>query len=117
SEVDSHDYPSRGGPAHLGITCVGEDAAAADVQFAPAELLARLVHQRVPLDCSGAAITREVDGGAGERSADTPLAKTGAGDETGDSPHSVVGFVFVAVHPGNPHPGEAQIGGVRFDGT
>lgn len=67
----------------LGEPGGGEDAAAADVELSPGDLLPGLRDHRVALEGTGAALTGEVDGGARERTADPAAPEAGAGDEAG----------------------------------
>jgi len=56
SEVDAHHDAPLGGPADLGEAGGGEGAAAADVELAPGDLLARLGEHRVAFQRPGAAL-------------------------------------------------------------
>ena len=100
-EVDPHhDAPARW-PADLGEYGAREDAAAADVELAPGDLLPGLGDHRIALDRTGAARACEVDGGARERSADAAAPEAGASDEAGHGPDAVVGLVLRATNPGD----------------
>jgi hypothetical protein len=62
----------------------GEDAAAADMELSPGDVLPGLRDHRVALERSRAALSREVDRGACKRAADAAPPETRAG---GDSAH------------------------------
>src|SRR5262245_31285302 len=85
-EVDPHHDAPLGGPPDLGEAGGGEDAAAADVELAPGDLLPWLGEHRVALEGTGAALAGEVDGRAGERAADPAAPEARAGDEAGHRP-------------------------------
>ena len=61
--------------ADLGEAGGGEDAAAADMQLSPGDLLPGLRDHRVALESTGAAFTREVDRRSHERVADPATAE------------------------------------------
>ena len=100
-EVDPHHDPADGRPADLAEARIGKDAAAADVELSQEPSLRGLVDHRVALDGAGAALAREVDCGACERTADSAAAEARAGDEAGHRPDAVVGLVLVSAFPGD----------------
>src|SRR3990170_2677519 len=100
-EVDAHHDAAQGRPTDLGEPGGGEDAAAADVELSPGDLLAGLRDHRVALESTGAALPREVDSGARERVADAAAAISRADDEAGHGPDRVVGLVLVPAFPGD----------------
>jgi hypothetical protein len=63
-EVDAHDNPAEGRPTDLGEPGSGEDAAAADIELSPRDLVAGARDHRIALESTGATLPREVDGGA-----------------------------------------------------
>src|SRR6266496_4354326 len=93
-EVDPHDDAPERGPADLGEPSGDEDAAAADIQLAPGDLLSRMGDHRVALDGAGAALACEVDCSRGERLTHAASTEAQAGDEAGYCPDAVVGLVF-----------------------
>ncbi len=96
---------------------VGEDAATADMELASRDLLPGLRDHRVALEGSGAALSREVDGGARKRTTDTAAPEVRAGDEAAHGPDAVVGLVLRSARPG--HATEAHVsraGLARFVG-
>ena len=99
--------------ADLGEPGVGEDAATADMELPPGDLLARLRDHRVALEGAGAAVPNEVDGCARERAADATAAEARAGKEAGRGPNAVIGLVLRSARPGNP--AEAHVGRTRLD--
>jgi hypothetical protein len=100
----------------LGEAGVREDAAAADVELAPGDLLPRLRDHRVALEGAGAALTGEVHGGSGERTADAAFPEAGAGDEAGHGPDAVVGLVLRSIRPGDATVAQqARVVAARLD--
>src|SRR5258708_5444762 len=106
-EVDPHHCSARAGVAYLREAGVGEYLAAADVQFAPGDLLARLGDHRVGLQRPSALLAGVTDRGVGERVGDPALAVTLAGHEAGDGPDAVVRLIFLAAAPHGPHSRQA----------
>src|ERR671919_2344634 len=98
-EIDPHHDPPECGPADLGETGGGEDAAAAHVELSPGDLLPRLGEHRVALEGTGAALAGEVGGRACERAADPAAPEARAGDEAGHGPDAVVGLVLRSSRP------------------
>jgi hypothetical protein len=97
----------------LGEPGVGEDAAAADMELSPGDLLAGLRDHRVALEGAGAAVPGEVDDGARESTADATATEARAGDEAGRGPNAVIGLVLRSARPGNT--AEAHVGRARLD--
>ncbi len=100
-EVDAHHDPAEGRPTDLGEAGGGEDAAAANMELSPDDLLPGLRDHRVALEGTGTALPGEVDGGARERTADPAAPEARAGDEAGHSPDAVVGLVLGLARPGD----------------
>ena len=100
-EVDAHHDPAEGRPTDLGEAGGGEDAAAADMELSPGDLLAWLRAHRVALEGTGAALSREVDGGVRELAADAAAPEARARDEAGHGPDAVVGLVLRLARPGD----------------
>ena len=94
SEVDAHHDPPPGRVAYLLEPGGDEDAATADVELTPGDLLPRLGDHRVALEGTSAAFTRELDGRERERTADTAAPKTRARHEAGHGPDAGVGLVL-----------------------
>ena len=92
-----------------------EDAAAADMELTPGDLLPGLRDHRVTLERTGAALPGEVDGGARERTADASAAEVGAGHEAGHGPDAVVGLVLVASDPWGAGSEQARVGYARLN--
>ncbi len=63
-EVDAHHDPAKGRVSDLDEAGGREDAAAADMELSPGDLLPGLRDHRVALEGTGAAFSREIDGGA-----------------------------------------------------
>ena len=82
--------------ADFGESGGGEDAAAADVELAPGDVLPRVREHRIALDGAGAASMRELHGGAREDTADAAAPEARAGDEAGRRPDAGVGLVLRA---------------------
>jgi hypothetical protein len=99
--------------ADLGEPGVGENAAAADMELTPGDLLPGLRDHRVALERTGTPLTGEVDGSARERTADTSPPEARAGDETGRRPDAFVGLVFRSARPGDT--AQAHVGGAGLD--
>src|SRR5712691_5606858 len=114
-EVDAHDDPAESRTADLGESGVGENAATADMELAPGDLLPRLRDHRIALEGSSAAFPRKIDGGTRERAADPPSAEAHSGDEAGHGPDPVVALVFSSARPRDAGLAQqARIGAARF---
>jgi hypothetical protein len=87
---------------HLGEAGVSEDAALADAELTPGDVLTGLHDQGIALDRSRAALLRVRRRGRGQRSADAAPAVADPDGEAGDRPDRVVGLVLVAPVPGHP---------------
>src|SRR5215207_7025174 len=85
-KVETHDHPPGCRVADLLESGVGEDAAAADVQLPPGDVLIRFHEHRVALERPGAAAPREVDGGPNDGPADPSAPVPGPGEDAGYSP-------------------------------
>ena len=78
--------------------------------------LRRLVDHRVALECAGAALAGEVNGGTCERTADSAAAEARAGDEAGHGPDALVGLVLVSAFPGDAGlEQQPRVGSERLD--
>lgn len=116
-EVDAHHDAAGTRSADLGKPCCSENLVAADVEFAPGDLFARLGEHAVSLEGPRAAVPGEVDCGPGQGICDATLPETRSGDETGNRPDSRVGFVFCAAKPGCAFGQQMGIHGTRFNGA
>ncbi len=87
------------------------------MELPPGDLLPGLRDHRIALESTGAALPREVDGSARDRTAYAAAPETRAGDEAGHGPDAVVGLVFCSVCPGNAGVQQAHVGGARLDRT
>src|SRR5688572_13059677 len=94
---------------------VGEDAAAADMQLAPGDLLAGLGDHRIGLERTSAALARERDGGGHERASDpaTPVAR--ACREAGHGPDAVVVLVLTPLPQRETLARQTRVGCARLD--
>ena len=107
-EVDAHEDAPGGGYTDLDEAGCGENAGGADVL--------ELAEVWIALQRAGAALPGEVDGGAGECSADTAASKAGPGDKAGHRPHAVIGLVFGSTGPGDGTVAQqARVGRSRVD--
>ena len=80
------------------------------------DFLPGLSDHRVALERTGAALPREIDGGARERTADAAAPEARAGDEARHRPDAVVGLVLGAALPRDAGlEQQARIGGARLD--
>src|SRR3990172_3497929 len=115
-EVDAQHDPAEGRPTDLGEAGGGEDAAAADMELSPGDLLAWLRAHRVALEGTGAALSREVAGGVRELAADAAAPEARARDEAGHGPDAVVGLVLRSARPGDAGlEQQARVAGARLD--
>src|SRR5262249_45186042 len=114
-EFDPHDDAPGRGSADLGKPGGGEDAAAADIELAPGDLLPSLRDHRIALEDAGAARPRVIDGGARQRVGDAAPPEARARDEAGHGPHAVVARVFVAPAPGHGAVEQTRIGRARLN--
>ena len=86
----------------LGESGCLEDAAAPDVELSPGDVLAGLCDHRIALERACTTFPRELDGGAGERVADTAAPIARARDEAGNRPDGVVRLVLGPTRPVAP---------------
>jgi hypothetical protein len=114
-EVDPHDRTALGRVSDLSKSRGGEDAVAADVQFAPGDVDAGLGVHRVCLKRPRSTPTSEIDRRLRQRSADALAAKPSADHEARHRPHATVAFVLGSTSPRNRHAEQPLEPRSRFD--